>query len=410
MTFALMEEHLQAYYAWKSQGIRNAWCWHVDAHLDIGKLGLDELRLALVQASRTSAEAAENGALGNSYLPWGGLHCGNYLYPAIREGIVSRLTWVIPPDLPESHLLTWAQNHINGWFDLSLSEYSSLRLDGDRVVGRLLDIPFEMGTLEALELPTVPVLLDVDLDYFLTENGECWQQPSDFLEKIETVSSLFTTVAYSVKGGFTPEAMRHLSSAFLARWDVESTTVDAKHPWTDLDRLAALVRCGRYDEALEESPEDAGVESEYLRGTSLHHLQRREECLKLWLDLLRKALPPDGSAYVHGLLSEHHLSCGEPDEALEHSLKAQAFEPSDYRHQWNEAVAREALGDQRKALKLVRRILKSTEHLLFGLKVRFALAKLYQAQGKDGLFKLEMQKLAQLDVTGQFRAQTMLHS
>ena len=130
-----MEEHYEAYFAWKRQGFRDQWCWHVDAHLDIGKTDLGPARLARLKGFENSFEARAAGLMGNSYLPWGGLHCGNYLLPAIREGIVSRLSWVIPPDLPEGTLLSWARRHINNWFELELREYSSLKLDGDRVRG-----------------------------------------------------------------------------------------------------------------------------------------------------------------------------------------------------------------------------------------------------------------------------------
>lgn len=410
MNLVLMEEHLQAYYAWKAQGVRGAWCWHVDAHLDIGKTGLDQARLERVKSSRSSRELALEGGLGSSYLPWGGLHCGNYLYPAIQEGIVGRLSWVVPPDLPEANLLSWARQHINSWYDLSLCEYAGLSMEGERVVGTIMGIPFEMGTLEALALPDEEVLLDVDLDYFLTEAGELWLESHDFFDRIDGLQSLLTTVAYSVKGGFTPDELRRLDAPFVERAGDARSLADCRHELSKIDELAALVRCRRYQEALALVGEGAGIEERYLLGTSLHSLGRKVEAEQVWLELLREeGLARDGKAYLHGLLSELYMEFQAPKKALEHALAAQSFDGFDYRHSWNEAVAREALGESRKATKIVRQVLKATEHLLFGLKVRYALARLYQAQGKDGLFRLEMQKLAQLDVTGQFRAQTMLY-
>lgn len=404
-----MEEHLEAYFAWKAQKIKDAWCWHVDAHLDVGKTGLPESRLQRVADCRSSAEVGASGDLGNSYLPWGGLHCGNYLYPAIREGIVTRLSWVFPPELVDGTLLNWAQRHLNEWFDLSLSEYSSLRVEGDKVLGTLLGIPFEMGTLEALGVPDQPVLLDIDLDYFLTEQGEVWQQPGVFVEKTQNLQSLCTTLAYSVKGGFTPAALREIAEPLLERWAEANLQRPPIHQWSREDEMAAQVRCHRYSEALAEAA-GSSVECRYLRGSSLQYSERKEEALEEWLSLLKEpAMPADGLSYLHGLASEIYLEQGKPKEALEHSLAAQRAAPDDYRHGWTEAVAREALGEVRKATKVLRQLVRDTEHLLFGLKVRYALARLYQAQGKDGLARLEMQKLAQLDVTGQFRAQTMLY-
>jgi len=408
-----MEEHLQAYFAWRAEGIQNAWCWHVDAHLDIGKTGLGPDRLSALSACADFEAAESADLLGNSYLPWGGLHCGNYLYPAISEGIVGRLTWVIPPDLPEGPLLTWAQGHINDWFDLSLSEFASLKLDGNRVVGTLLGIPFEMGTLESLDLPQEPVLLDIDIDYFLKEDGSVWQDSRRFAEAIAPIPRLFTTVAYSVKGGFTPDWERRLAEPFFPQDRDSSASIGIDEPpytATSLDELAALVRCHRYREALQCSAGDSQIEVLFLRGTALQALERIEEALDLWQALLENpAVQGDARAYLHGLCSEILCQLKRPSEALEHSLKGQKLDPLDYRHHWAEAVSLEALGQIRKATKVLRRVVKLSEHHLFGLKARYALVRLYQAQKKDGLAKMELRQLAQLDVTGQFRPVTLLH-
>ena len=407
MSVHFMEEHLQAYFLWKELGIHKAWCWHVDAHLDIGKAGLGPNRLAALKGCSTYSQAKQQDLLGNSYLPWGGLHCGNYLYPAIQEGIVGRLTWVIPPDLPEGNLLVWARQHINDWFELSLQEFASLRLEGKTVVGELLGIPFQMGTLEELPLPEFPVLFDVDIDYFLLESGQPWAYSKDFLQATQSISKICSTVALSVKGGFTPESERSQADAF---GPYESRR-DADHTITPLDELAAKVRCHAYEDALSMTlcDDENRIEVAFLRGTSFQALGRPAEALQVWIDLLGlDQISQDGRAYLHGLCSELLLEAQKPREALKHSMAAQKIAPSDYRHFWTEAVAREALGEQRKALRLLRKTVSMSEHVLFGLKARYALSRIYKQQDKLGLAKIELQKLAQLDVTGKFRAATML--
>jgi len=402
-----MEEHHEAYFAWKREGFRDAWCWHVDAHLDIGKTGLGRARLEALEPCRTSEEARQAGLMGNSYLPWGGLHCGNYLYPAITEGIVSKLSWVIPPDLPEGSLLTWGRGHLNDWFELSLAEFDSLQVgESGALAGTLLGIPFEMGTLEQLGVPEQPVLLDVDLDYFLTEEGEAWQDSAEFLEHISSLESLFTTVAFSVVGGFTPDGERRLSEPF----GDPRGSLDAPYLAEPIDELAALVRCHKYEEALEFGlVEGWDVESKFLRGTSLQATDRMEEALQIWRELLNSPnLEDDAAAYLHGLCSEILLEFKRLKEALEHSLAGQAADREDYRHLWTEAVAREGLGEIRKTIKLLRRIVRKAESQLFGLKARYALSRVYRDQGKEGLARIELQKLAQLDVTGQFQAVVLL--
>ena len=255
------------------------------------------------------------------------------------------------------------------------------------------------------------MLLDVDLDYLLTDEGSVWREAAEVVSVLESVPSEVVTVAYSVKGGFTPQEQRRLAQPFVDRWGAAQDCGEETHCWNDLDSLAALVRCHRYAEAVEAAEAlSRSVEVEFLRGTALQALERKEEVLGLWQALLGEpGLPPDGQAYLHGLVAEICNSLGRPGPALEHSRAAQKLDPGGFRHLWNEALAREGLGEDRKALKALRRLVKETEHLLFGLKVRYALARVYQAQGKEGLARLEMQKLGQLDVTGQFRAATLLH-
>jgi tetratricopeptide (TPR) repeat protein len=400
-----MEEHYQAYFAWKARGYKEQWCWHVDAHLDIGKTDLDESKLERLKDCPDAQTARAAGLMGNSYLPWGGLHCGNYLLPAIHEGIVNRLTWVIPPDLPEGALLSWAKRHINSWYGLELSEYASLELEGDRVVGRLLGIPFEMGTLENLTLPTEPVLMDIDIDYFLTEHGEVWQDSQEFAELIHSVPVLYQTVAYSVMGGFTPTSERRLAAPFIQG---ETDGYEA----TALDHLAGLVRCHKYQEAIDlelKVDQENRIEVGFLKGLSYQAIDQVDEALEVWAELLGfEELPPGGKAYLHGISAEIHNANKRPVEALEHTVCAQKLEPTNHNHYWNEAVAREQNGEWRRTQKVLRKVIKLSEHLLFGLGARHALSRVYKHQGKDGLANMELKKLAQLDVTGHYRPATML--
>lgn len=404
MTTLAMEEHYQAYFAWKAQGFKNQWCWHVDAHLDIGKTDLGEERLERLRDCLDAETARRKGLLGNSYVPWGGLHCGNYLYPAIREGIVDRLTWVIPPDLPEGGLLAWAHRHLNGWFELELQEYASLKVEGERLVGSLLGIPVEIGTLESLTLPTEPVLMDIDLDYFLTEEGTPWWDSESFQERVASVPVLYRTVAYSVLGGFTPNEQRRLAEAF----NLPADGYESSH----LDHLAGLVRCHKYQQAVDlEMPTSLrdNLETRFLKASSLQALERSKDAVEVWLAMLSDPdLPRGGQAYLHGVCAELLNSTGQADEALSHSQLAQKLEPENALHYFNEAVAREHLGEWRRSEKALRKAIKLSEHLLFGLRARYALSRVYSHTGKDGLANMELKKLAQLDVTGQYRPATML--
>lgn len=401
-----MEEHHEAYFFWKELGIRNAWCWHIDAHLDIGREGLTPKRLEALTLCKSSEQAASSEILGNCYLPWGGLHCGNYLYPAIREGIVSRLTWVIPPYLPTGELLDWTRQHLDGWFELTLSEWATFRRENGVVRGEALGIPIEVGTWENFSRPSESVLFDIDIDYFLTDDGEVWWETAEMAESLKDWTIAATTVAYSVKGGYTPTKHRQLASPFLRGGDSGGYCAG------ELDRATALFRCHQYPEALEalaELSDSYSLEGPYYKGSVYQKLEQWEEALEAWKPLCEhEDISVDGLAYLHGLCAEMCLKLERFEEAIEHAAQGKKLAPSDYRHPWAEAVARETLGDAKSAIKLVRRALRLADDSLFSLKIRLALARLYRRQGQRELSKLELTQLAMHDVTGKYRSSTLL--
>lgn len=400
-----MEEHHEAYFHWKRLGVRNAWCWHFDAHLDIGREGLDAARLRTLAGCGSSADADQQGVLGNCYLPWGGLHCGNYLYPAIAEGIVGRLTWVIPPYLPQGDLLKWARAHLDGWFELSLTDHASLRVEDGRVVGEVLGVLIEVGTWETLTPPDGPVLVDVDIDYFLTEDGQVWWEPDEVAAAVRTWDSLATTVAYSVKGGYTPTAARRLANPFLESPAPPGYVAGA------LDHATTLHRCHRYDEAiaaLEAVRDDHPLEAAYYLGSCYQKLEQPLAALELLEPLCEDpSIPADGQSYLRGLCGELCLKAQRWEEAMAHAAAGKKLQPSDYRHYWTEAMARESTGDPKTAIKLVRRALRLAEDKLFSLRIRLALGRLYRRQGQWELARAELARLASVDLTGEYRSATV---
>ena len=399
-----MEEHHEALFFWKQLGVRSAWCWHVDAHLDIGREGLSAKRLEALVDCTSSEQTQQQGLLGSCYLPWGGLHCGNYLYPAISEGIVSRLTWVIPPHLPTGELLEWTRKHLDGWFEMSLEEWASFRLEDGVVKGDALGIPMEVGPWEKLSAPDEPVLVDIDIDYFLTENGEVWWDSQEMASALKTWPTLATTVAYSVKGGYTPTEHRTLADPFLTSpEEIPGYRADA------FDDAVALFRCHKYQEALQILGDLPGLAPLYYVGSAHQKLEQPEEALQAWSQLCdHEEIPADGQAYLRGLCTEMCLKLQRFDEAITHASVGKKLAPQDYRHPWGEAVARETTGDAKAAIKLVRRALRLAEGTLFSLKIRLALARLYRRQGQRELSRLELTQLALHDVTGEYRASTTL--
>ncbi|MCW5870842.1 MAG: hypothetical protein KIS61_26525 [Candidatus Eremiobacteraeota bacterium] len=370
-----MEDHSQAYFAWKRAGIQAAWCWHVDAHLDIGRDGLEQ---AALEQLRPALDPLPE-LTGNPYVPWGGLNCGNYLYPAIRHGLVGRLTWVIPPDLPHGKLLNWARTHLNGWLDLTVEESAGLHDAGGYLEGTLLGIPFQVGPAAALPRPEEPVLLDVDLDYYLNLQGKVWQEPPGPLP-----SSLFTTVAFSVLGGYTATEQRCLAAPWTDDW--------SGYQGNALDEAARHVRQRHYQQGLEHLHELSAVEAEYLRGTCQHHLGQFEQALQTWQRLLAR-VSSTGQAYLAGLASELlSTRLNDPQAALDYAQQGLQI-VEDYRLHYAAAVALEQLEQPRQATQMLRRGLRQCEGTVISLQMRRLLARLYRKQGKEGLAQIELAHL-----------------
>lgn len=364
----VMEEHHHAYLAWKRQAQRKMWCWHVDAHLDLSDEGLT--------APILGSWAEGEGPCGNAFLPWGGLNCGNYLFPAIREGLVGRLTWVLPDWLPQGDLLSWSRQHLLSWLDLKVEEWEGLRDAGGYIEGQLLGIPFQMGTLEQLPRPSQKVWLDVDLDYYVDAQGGRWREP----DLSELPDSCLTTLAFSVMGGFLPDSQRSLAEAF----GVSSQGYQAQ----ECDRAACLWRGGHTQAVLDLDLSAWPEIGPYLRGSCLYQLGHYQRALQEWEQLK----PTDlwGRAYLAGLAAQAWCALGEPQRALVQLLPHQG---QDLRLEWSLATAYEQLGQLRQATQILRRVQRQSSDTLFGQQVAFALQQLYLKQGKLGLAQLQSTSL-----------------
>lgn len=210
----LMEDHCDAYPLWKEHGLHGRACVHVDAHLDVATDGFTPDSLGRIAACRTRADLEV--FRGSEYLPWGGFHCGNYLYPALLEGMVEHLVWVLPPDLPGGDLLTWIRGELQNWLEITTAEYRALRLEDGRVEGTLCGRRLSVCTAD--RLPPLPdgVLLDVDVDYFLDADDRVWQTPDELRRQLGPLKVAALTVAFSVNGGYTPLEHRYLGDAAFA--------------------------------------------------------------------------------------------------------------------------------------------------------------------------------------------------
>lgn len=207
----LFEDHCESYLHWKDAGLKDLCVVHVDTHLDVADEGLTKDTLEKLAACKTSTEMEEYRK--NEDILWGGFHPGNYLYPAMKDGTVSRLIWVIPEHLPGGNeFLPWAREHLQEWVELSLSDYDSLHNEGNKIVGKLAGFDFEICFLKDLDCSSTNIVWDIDTDYLIDNYDYAWKSPMELVEylKKKAPAPEMITIAYSVNGGYLSPEQKYL--------------------------------------------------------------------------------------------------------------------------------------------------------------------------------------------------------
>ncbi|OFW29522.1 MAG: hypothetical protein A3H97_01185 [Acidobacteria bacterium RIFCSPLOWO2_02_FULL_65_29] len=216
-----VENHDAAYDIWKAAGARNRVLVHVDGHVDFEWMNdhvADELLAARssVEIQRLLAETSawhfDERPLRERVTP------ANFIYPAIKEGLVREFIWIMPDAFWASPA---ARRVIRDGLEQTLRrgspEAGPLRVSNGGIRFRLLGCPVTACTLATLPRITEPVLLDIDVDYLLTTNpagpapyfqrepAEPWLWPSAFFRRLRStrLKTDLLTIAYSVDDGFT---------------------------------------------------------------------------------------------------------------------------------------------------------------------------------------------------------------
>lgn len=209
--FFIFEDHCESYIRWREMGLKDLCVIHIDAHLDVADDGLDDSTLEKLRCCKSAEDLEEFRK--NEDVLWGGFHPGNYLYPAMFDGTVSHLIWIIPDYLPgEEELLTWARQEVMEWVDLSLADHNSLHYEDNRVVGKLMGKDFEICFLKDLRVGSHNYVWDIDTDYLIDKDDIPWISPMDIVHHLYHVAPnpLMITTAYSVNGGYLPPEQKYL--------------------------------------------------------------------------------------------------------------------------------------------------------------------------------------------------------
>ncbi len=233
----VVENHDEAYYAWKEVGVQRRVLLHFDAHIDFAWIApspdilLKQTRLADVFSAlhqtpfwTLSGQTQEERT-----------NLGNYIHQAIQDDIVREFVWVYPedPDLAkqarkvrsilESLAATAPQL-------FQLFRPTSLGCFEGRIYGkRFRALPYSAFSTQAFE---EDVLLDIDLDFFIVRSlysrhypyadvriPSFWLSPAEFVARLHA-SGLryeYVTLAYSVEEGYTPLRLKFLGAELATR-------------------------------------------------------------------------------------------------------------------------------------------------------------------------------------------------
>jgi Tfp pilus assembly protein PilF len=237
----MMEDHDKAYHAWKERGIRDRVLVHVDAHIDFGwvpDVDMDEISSVPdpLDPGPPVPSEVEGWTLApqliNPFLRSRKkmVNIGNYICPAIKDGMVKKFYWVVPD---ESFRARRGLKHITKQLEALLKIKShaggKIEIRKDSLHCHVLGKEVIVCGLNALESISEPVLLDIDTDFLVTRHiwddlepkRTPWISPEKLFKKLASkVADIdMLTISYSVEGGFTPLKFKHLGDDIKALFE-----------------------------------------------------------------------------------------------------------------------------------------------------------------------------------------------
>ena len=460
MISAMFDDHYESFCTWREAGLQGLTCVHIDAHLDVMSVGFNKESLEGIAQSKTREELER--FRGNPRLPWGGFHCGNYLFPALKDGTIKELIWVLPAHIIGGEtFVDGVRQEVQNWLDLRLAEYGGLVSEEGAVVGTLEGCRFVVCTAD--KLPKLSedarVALDIDVDYFIRNTDDAiWQTPHQLYEALGPLNPVAVTVAYSVDGGYTP-----LKERFLGRVTLDVFSGDPEAWKSETERLleldrksdeegwesfleeapewlkpSLLLRLGRVEEAVALDPEYTPrfqnavarklVKKEHEAGLELMEDLDEETAESLYLRTYLSLGDNDAleaKRSLTKLLEEHELrelersrvlilkanAClelGEGNAALKLVDEARKIEPESAELHFLRANCLKQFGDLKKAAKAMRKALKLAKGRVSSLQMMLDAARLYDQLGQQALAGSVRRELKDADVTGRYAIKTIL--
>jgi len=231
----LIEDHDQALEIWRRDRIKGLDLVHVDAHPDLSFFPADPIEHVFREA-RTKKELKRGILRAMVFKGFTDnfdkqINVGNYIYPAMREGLIEDFYWVVPGGFKEfkdstrlilNLLRTFAKR--KRWrLELKNQNQKPKGIISAQIAGR----KFIICILEKLPFFSKKVLLDIDIDFLVIDSylnsrtdkkiglRKPWIAPKELagLLKKKIKQPQIITIAYSANGGYAAMKYRYFADA-----------------------------------------------------------------------------------------------------------------------------------------------------------------------------------------------------
>jgi tetratricopeptide (TPR) repeat protein len=306
---SMYEDQSSVLVEWLRKGYKDMAVVNIDYHDDlryVPEAKIEELR-TLAENKRWDEISSKGDALGAKGL----FTVSDFLYPAYRLGIIKKLYWVTPSRLLEHPDVEAGTRDLLRAFGYPEDVVDTFERDGGAVTGEILGIEVTISSIRALPRIKEPVLFTVDVDYFSTKFNKERLRELGFLRDFflylggKEIEARHLSVAYSVNGGYTDIASRHLGDELASILKNPEIALSAGFPglWMERARGYEFLREGEPELSLEEfeqALEAFGEEPSLLcgRAISLALLGRDNEAFPV-LERLSEVLPEYEHAYIY---------------------------------------------------------------------------------------------------------------
>ena len=217
----LFEHNSSTLIHWKRAGVKDRIVVHLDGHIDLDWLpDRTVTRLAAANVEELSKLEIHPYAMDDQI--FSGFAIYNFIYPAMRMGMVRDFWWVVPDGTlagkgaAQALVRDLIAEKMQG---IPVEDIQALHWEDGGVHGSLYGIPVHIIELQSLPSFDEPVLLDLDMDYFTTVSAHSQRVSDSPWILAETVLDVFqarnlssdlATICHSSVGGFFPVNERWL--------------------------------------------------------------------------------------------------------------------------------------------------------------------------------------------------------